>query len=313
MHTSLSTLTVAAAAVFVLTGAPLDGHDGDGPVVMIVLDDTKLLGVEEGRHAAAGFDAVHRTLLVSGVRVAAITSGPGSLAIDVTDAPNVLPPIAEALRTGAYTFGGTTDPAKASAALDATVADTLGSLARLGGTRHVLVVVGRSATVSPERRARLEANAALARRGNVKVVWLDLERDGCAASPPRDSTTLGEAAACGVLGDQATLARALDVARRFLAQPATSVGLLGWRPRDVVRHRPAPIPPGCQRRARSGPLALFGADESAVRRDAVRQALRAPIASRDELAAERGGQPLTEVGRPCVRARPGPGGAWLAG
>ena len=104
MNRSLSTLTAAAAALFVLTGAPLDGHDAAGPVVMIVIDDTKLLGVDQARHAAAGIEAVHRTLLVSGVRVAAVTSGPGGLAIDATDAPAVLPPIAEALRAGAYTF-----------------------------------------------------------------------------------------------------------------------------------------------------------------------------------------------------------------
>ena len=217
MNTRLSTLAAAAAVLFVLTGAPLDGRDAAGPVVMIVLDDTTLLGLEQARHAAAGIDAVQRSLLVSGARVAAVTSGPGGLAIDVTDASDVLPPIAQSLRAGAYIFRGTADPAKANQALDATVEDTLGSLARLGGTRHVLVVIGRSAPVSMERRARLEATAARAQHGNVKVVWLDLERDGCATSPPRESTTLGEPAACGLLGDPATLARALDAARRFLA------------------------------------------------------------------------------------------------
>jgi hypothetical protein len=233
MNIRVSLRTAVAAALLLLTGAPLHGHSGAGsaaghhgiqaapslaaPTVVVVLDDTKLLGVEQARHAAAGVDAVHRTLLMSGVRVAAITSGPGGLVVDVTDAPNVLPPIAEALRTGVYNFRGTVDPEKADQALDATVEGILRSLPRLGGTRHVLVVIGQSATVSMARRARLEANAALARRSGLKVVWLDLESGGCDTAPPRDSTTLGEPATCGLLADEPTSARALDGARQFLA------------------------------------------------------------------------------------------------
>lgn len=234
MKTRVPTQMAAAVLLLLLTGAPVDGHDQrastdahgirmqaaastTGSTVVVVFDDTKLPGPEDARHAAAGVDAVHRALLLRGVRVAAITSGPGGLAIDATDVPNVLPPIAEALRTGAYNFRGTADPEKANKALDATVESILASLARLEGPRHVLIVIGRSATVSLERRARLEADTALARRINLNVVWLDLELGGCDTSAPRDSTTLVEPEACGLLADQPSLARALAGARRFLA------------------------------------------------------------------------------------------------
>ena len=214
MAAPLLALRIASAAVHGAAEQPAPSKTT--PMVVVVLDDTALVGVEQARLAAAGVDAVHRALLTGPTRVGAITSGPGGLAIDATDDTTVLASIAESLRQGVYMFKGSADPEKATLALDATVESIVGSLARFKDARKVLVVIGRSAAVSAERRARLELNAAGARRIDLQVVWLDLERGGCDASPRRDATTLAEPAACGVLADSGTVALALDGARRFL-------------------------------------------------------------------------------------------------
>jgi hypothetical protein len=216
MTTRASLSMAGAAALLVLTGTRLEAQTTT-PLVVVVLDDTNVTGSEQARLAAAGFDAVHRTLLAGRVRVGAITSGPGGLVVDATEDASVLPPIAASLRQGGYTFTRPADPAKAIQALDATVDSFLRRAAGYEGVRKVLVVIGRSAAVSAERQTRLEAQAAAARRSLVKVVWLDLEPSGCDASSPRVATTLTEPAACGVLTESATIERALDGARRFLS------------------------------------------------------------------------------------------------
>jgi hypothetical protein len=205
--TPRASISVAAAACLLPTGAPLEAQTTT-PLVVVVLDDTKLFANGQARLAATGVEAVHRTLMAGPVRVGAITSGPGGLMIDATDDTSVVPPIVASLREGVYDFTGTPDPDKANRALDATVRSVVSSMGRLEGPQKVLVVIGRSARVSAERRTALETYSAGARRAGMRVVSLDLDGGGCDAASPRDATTLSEPAACAPLADAAAVARA---------------------------------------------------------------------------------------------------------
>jgi hypothetical protein len=80
----------------------------------------------------------------------------------------------------------------------------------------VLVVIGRSTVGAPERRAKLAATTAAARRQGTQVLWLDLESGGCDRAPMRDSTALTESDSCGVLTDPASIGRLTEAVRTAL-------------------------------------------------------------------------------------------------
>jgi hypothetical protein len=211
-------LLVGAFALAVL-GVPADGRaqgpTASRPVAMIVLDDTTLVDGPRARLAAAGVEALERAFAETQAAVAAFSSGPGGLSIDLSDDRSVLRSVAQSIREGRYDFRGPADDAKAAEALDATIEDGLNGLARQKAAA-VLVVIGRSTAGSPERMAKLEATSAAARRHRTQVVWLDFEPGGCDRAPMRDSTALTEPNACSVLTDPASIGRVTQVARTAL-------------------------------------------------------------------------------------------------
>jgi hypothetical protein len=223
-------LIAGATLVLFVGGAPLDAHDAlpaispqaptvpgtTAPIVVVVLDDTKLISAERASLAAAGFDAIHRHLLTGRVQVGAMTSGPGGLVVDATEDVAAMLPISESVRNGHYNFRAAADETKAGVALDATIAGSLRAVTKFKDTPKVLVVIGTSAPVSDERRARLEASAAAARGTGAQIVWLDHEANGCDRSPARDWALLTTPAACAVLSDRGALDRVLDDAHRLM-------------------------------------------------------------------------------------------------
>jgi hypothetical protein len=88
-------LLVGALALTVL-GVPADGRAqvaAAKPIALVVLDDTRLVDGPLARLAAAGVEALRRAVTDTRAAVAAISSGPGGLSVDLSDDPSILPSI----------------------------------------------------------------------------------------------------------------------------------------------------------------------------------------------------------------------------